>query len=133
MIPCLDWFAARAGPIFCGDVFVVVFTQERVSCSTLDEAAIGVAGGKGEVFVGFKGRGESVGLEESAWLLELSVPRCCPGVNKELAGLGFFVGEGDGWVFYCDLCGCFRQGVRSFVSDDLFVTRRPCDFDMVTG
>ena len=52
MVPCLDRFAAGTGTVFSGDVFVVVFAQERVSCSALDEAAICVAGGKGEVFVG---------------------------------------------------------------------------------
>ena len=52
MVPSLDWFAAGAGPVFCGDMFVVVFAQERVSCSTLDEAAVCAAGGKGEVYIG---------------------------------------------------------------------------------
>ena len=48
-----------------------------------------------------------------------------------LTGLGFLVGEGDGWVIYNDFSCCFRQGVRSLIASDVFVTGCPCDLDVV--
>ena len=107
MVPSLYWFATGAGAIFRGDVFVVVFAQERVSCSTLDETAVCVAGCEDEMLARFQGWRKSVCLEEGTGALKLFVPLCCPGLNKVMAGLGFLIGERDGWVVHCDLCCCF--------------------------
>ena len=53
MVSRLEQLAAWARAVFCGDVFVVVFTHEDMACAALNEVTVDVATCMGEMFVGF--------------------------------------------------------------------------------